>query len=760
MKKITSLVLILLCAALTAAAQVSVQGVPRRLANAQGHASKQAKKNVQGEDAAVVSFDSIQYWVGNGQYKAALIVKWNDGDGKTHKLAWGYKWGKNDEPTGEDMLRAVAKEDPRFYLLIMPGTAYGSAIGGFGFDANGNGHMTLLNNGVKHTLVDGVYETDAYDFDDWTSSDSKDYWNSGWYSGYWSYYTTDDAGTGFSYSSVGASSRELEDGSVDGWSYCADMTAWFSADMSGSTVYVSQPTAVPTADYTQGVFIVNEDWYGHQNSTVNFLTDEGEWVYRAVQTENGDTVQLGCTAQYGQIYGGKFYIMSKQAQDPGATVKGGRVNIFDATTLKVEKQMENISVGEDGKSNADGRGFLGVDEHKGYIGSSNGIYILDLDTYEIKGQVDGTGNGGGSAYDQLYSGQVGSMVRVNDRVFAVHQKLGLLVINAETDKVDSVITAPDGWGFGSVVLSKDGNLWLSVADQSGSGMADNRIVKLDPNTLEEDVITLPDGIYGPANSWYAWTPDCFCASNQQNALYWNGGENSWFCGYTIYKYDIDKDQFSTYLDFNNDTDGFYIYGCSFRIDPVSDEAYVSLYKGFGDQTYVLRKYDTAGNQLAEYPMIANYWFPSLPVFPDNEDPVIANPVDDFTMALGETKTIDLSDLATDADNFQAAIVKTVKAVSDASVLDATMKNGQLTVTPKKVGTATVTLQANSNGKLVETTFNVNVTAATGIAEVGDASSEATETARFSADGMRLASPQRGINIVRMSDGTTRKVVVK
>lgn len=28
-------------------------------------------------------------------------------------------------------------------------------------------------------------------------------------------------------------------------------------------------------DYSDGVFIVNEDWYGHQNSTVNFLTNQG-----------------------------------------------------------------------------------------------------------------------------------------------------------------------------------------------------------------------------------------------------------------------------------------------------------------------------------------------------------------------------------------------------------------------------------------------------------------------------------------------------
>ena len=38
--------------------------------------------------------------------------------------------------------------------------------------------------------------------------------------------------------------------------------------------------------------------------------------------------------------------------------------------------------------------------------------------------------------------------------------------------------------------------------------------------------------------------------------------------------------------------------------------------------------------------------------------------------------------------------------------------------------------------------------------------EATETARYSADGTRIAKPQRGLNIVRMSDGTVRKVYVR
>ena len=286
-------------------------------------------------------------------------------------------------------------------------------------------------------------------------------------------------------------------------------------------------------DYTNGVFIVNEDWFGHQNSTLNFISNDGEWTYRVIQKENPGK-ELGATAQYGTIYGDKFYIISKQEKDPGASIVGGRLTIADAKTLKMEKQLTTFATNSEGKSIADGRSFLGVDETKAYIGTTNGIYILDLTTNEIKGQISGAE---GSATD-LYSGQIGNMVRVDNKVYAVHQTKGLIVIDAITDKVRKVIPAEEGWGFGSVVLSKDGNLWLSLADKNGSGKADKRIVKLDPKSYKKEVITLPEGTFGPANSWYAWTPDGFCASTQQNVLYWNGGKSSWFSNKTIFKYDL------------------------------------------------------------------------------------------------------------------------------------------------------------------------------------------------------------------------------
>lgn len=544
-----------------------------------------------------------------------------------------------------------------------------------------------------------------------------------------------------------------------------DGIEWPVTDITGLAIDYTKAThsgacqlvySTADVDYTKGTFIVNEDWYGHQNSTVNFLTDDGEWYYRVVQKENPG-VELGCTTQYGTIYGDRFYLISKQAKDPGASITGGRITVCDAKTMKVIKQIENISTDENGTSNADGRGFLGVDEHKGYIGTSNGIFIFDLDNLEVTGRVSGSENGADSDYGQLYSGQIGNMVRVNDRVFAVHQKNGLLVINPETDEVEQTVEAPEGWGFGSVVLSKDGNLWLSLAASSGSGQADKRIVKLDPVTLEQTIIECPDGIYGPANSWYAWTPDCFCASTQNNVLYWNGGNSSWFSGKTVYKYDIDSNTFSTFIDYNDDPDGWQIYGCSFRIDPVTDEAVVSLYKGYGDPTYVVRKYDNEGTQLAEYSMISNYWFPSLPVFPDNEAPVVAD-MDGVDVTEGNATTVSLKDVATDADNMDAAIVKTVKSVSDATVLTAEMNGGDLVITPLKAGSADITVQVNSNGKLAETVVSVTVNEATGIDGVDTEGAEVV--GRYTLDGKMLDAPQRGINIIRMSDGSIRKVIVR
>ena len=159
--------------------------------------------------------------------------------------------------------------------------------------------------------------------------------------------------------------------------------------------------------------------------------------------------------------------------------------------------------------------------------------------------------------------------------------------------------------------------------------------------------------------------------------------------------------------------------------------------------------------LAEYPMITNYWFPSLPVFPDNEAPVVT-PLSETVGSSAEK--INLAEIATDADNMDAAIVKTIASISDTEVLSAVMQGGDLVVTPKKDGTSKITIKVNSNGKVAECVVTVTVSGFVGVDNIN--AENATEVARYTLDGRLLTAPERGVNIIRMSDGTVKKVLVK
>ena len=388
-------------------------------------------------------------------------------------------------------------------------------------------------------------------------------------------------------------------------------------------------SAFAETDYSKGIFIVNEDWYGHQNSTVNFLMpddpDGNYWEYRVIQKENPG-IELGCTNQFGAIWHDKFYFIAKQAKDPGASVTGGRITVADARTLKVIFQSELI---DPSGAQCDGRGFIGVDEHKGYISSSNGVWIFDLDTYAVKGMIPGTDNPNAGddkpntdPTGSLYFGQSGSMVMASGKVFLAHQQAGVIVIDPVEDKVVKVIgmdMVAEGAGIGSVIVAKDGSVWASVAkDTKGTGSTLPFLIRIDPISLASEVIPLEDGFFPPSNSWYAWTPDTFCASSVTNTLYWSGGSNSWFSGKYVYKFDILSRKATKIIDLDADGEDWKVYGCSMRLHPLTDELYVSLYRQFSIPTYITRRYDCDGNKLKDYQMISNYWFPSIPVFPQSQ----------------------------------------------------------------------------------------------------------------------------------------------
>ncbi|QGY46287.1 DUF5074 domain-containing protein [Maribellus comscasis] len=498
------------------------------------------------------------------------------------------------------------------------------------------------------------------------------------------------------------------------------------------TIFLSLFLGVKAQDYTNGIFILNEDWFGHNNSTINFLNPEtGEFDYLILQG-NADNAgaSLGCTAQFGTIYGNNLYVISKQDQDPGETnpVSGGRIVVADAKTLKVKKRIPVIFE-INGKSAADGRGFVGVNENKGYVGTSNGIFVMNLSNFQIERRIEGTENplisGGESNADgvgPLYNNQIGMMCRTSDYVFAIQQDKGVLVIDPESDTVIKVINGC----YSTLTQSKDGTVWVGKNSNMsyqqypygtvGENWDGNQLLKINPNTLATEIINMSAGA-GINQTWYAWTAGSLCASAKENALYfaYNESDWNWFTTSKMYRYDIDNNEFTLIYDSENEER--YFYGASLRINPLDDKIYAALYLDNINQTYFIYQLDNSGNLLKTFEPIKRYWFPAMFIFPDNYSPEVSQ-LSSLTLNNTQPVTINLKDMASDRDNLSAAITKNILTNDNEDILSASIKNNVLTLTAKegKSGTARIIVRFNSNGKTVDRVQEVIVSTTSNIDE--------------------------------------------
>lgn len=83
----------------------------------------------------------------------------------------------------------MAKADPAFYVLAQSGSAYGTTFGGFGYDIDGNRHVTVTTPKNEVYPRNGIVYVSSSVFDDCAATDiDNDAWNSGWYKGFWKYH--------------------------------------------------------------------------------------------------------------------------------------------------------------------------------------------------------------------------------------------------------------------------------------------------------------------------------------------------------------------------------------------------------------------------------------------------------------------------------------------------------------------------------------------------------------------------------------------
>jgi hypothetical protein len=172
----------------------------------------------------ITNFDSIQNWAGSGSNKAAMVIQWNDGQNPS-ALAWGYRW--NGSATGYDMMSSIA--------------------GTWSILANSSGEQLSTGSGTESRLAITIKDygwgkaVETITFNDGSFSRTRNDWSTG----YWEYFnvggsfstppdgdqntflgTTNYPGTSTGSNWVsswsGFDSRELSNGSWDGWSFAAN----------------------------------------------------------------------------------------------------------------------------------------------------------------------------------------------------------------------------------------------------------------------------------------------------------------------------------------------------------------------------------------------------------------------------------------------------------------------------------------------------------------------------------------------------------
>lgn len=433
----------------------------------------------------------------------------------------------------------------------------------------------------------------------------------------------------------------------------------------------------------KGFFVANEDWFGHDEGTVNYFLKNGDnydITYRAYRNANeGET--LGTTTEFGTIWGDCIYLISKQ---------GTRMVVADATTLKKKVSITDLQ--------GDGRYFIGIDDQKGYVSTSNGIIVFDIAQLKTGNAIEGI------------TGEIGNMCYANGKVFAVSSRK-IYVIDAHTDQLIHTIEG----SFNSMTQSKDGTIW---------GGGSDKLMKINPETLETTEIDYPDG-QKMSNVWGAWNAGSFCASTQKNVLYWASGGGMFGGAKSIVQYNIDTNTANTNfykLGISDEGQQLCFYGAGLRVDPLTDELILTVcHDGWGSSYLYnwIYKINNEGQEITHFGLKGNngtagegewyYWFPAIPFFEDANKPQIL--LNQISLAPGETKTINLNDKVVDYDNIQSTIQKSVEFANEDLFSKINLENGILTITAgNTTGETTCTIDVISNGVRITKTIQAIITA--------------------------------------------------
>lgn len=458
-----------------------------------------------------------------------------------------------------------------------------------------------------------------------------------------------------------------------------------------TTFTVARPALT---DFTDGMLIVNEGWYGNDPGSVNFMSNDNEMTYDAFALANPDRL-LGVTSQYGDRYGDRVYVVSKQSRETNGVI-GGMVTAMNAETLKWECQIDKLPA----QSNA----FCGVSATKGYVSTKKGIYVINLEDMTLGNVVEGTDVG-------RYC-ECGDMVKMGKYVFATHKLEGVIAIDTETDKM-TVVDAPTAVGL---TVTADGSLYAATQNE------DAEFVRIDPVTLATENIDVPGTNTKIANIWPTWRKPPLAADVSDNVVYYATAVNN---AKTVSRFDLDKREYDPEfikLPVSDNGEQMELYGQGVSVDPATgDIVLMAVEGGYGTHYMVNAVYrvDPAtgiidkGNTVTFKPY---YWFPAMAVFPDFDAPELT--LTDIAIDKDRPYQLELAD-ATTLRTGNAHLIDYAITGGDAETLSvaALGGNGAYALTGLKGGKVTLEVTATYRGLATTAHLTVTVNDMSGIADV-------------------------------------------
>lgn len=327
--------------------------------------------------------------------------------------------------------------------------------------------------------------------------------------------------------------------------------------------------------YENGFFVINEGWFGHGTGSVSFFDAASGTLKDSVfQKENPNSQAfepISSTVQFAARFNDKLFVVSK--------VKGPVV-IADAKTLKEVGRIAGVA-------DYDWRAFVGLDENRGLLSSSDGIYLVNLKTYKPAFKLLGV------------KGQTGDMLNAGKYIYTLSQTDGAVIYNSEDLSVAKKIKSVS-LGFAQTPNKK---VWYT---------AGKYLYSSNPQTLATDSVELP---FTPATTWFVWFSSPIIASTKDNTVFLLKSP-SFGGGKELYKY-VEGNKASVAQPFIVTPDKQSFYKKNLGYNSVTNEIVTTTVQdGYGTNYAVnnIYFYNSESGALNKKIAYDGYFFPAMFVF--------------------------------------------------------------------------------------------------------------------------------------------------